>query len=376
MKKIIYLFLVAVVTGGCNTTSKGPHYTISGKIAGADSVTFLLQKRVSGKWERMDSAVVIKGQFKIKGGAVDIPTQVYLSAKGKRAFMPFYLENADIQITGHIDSLNIDNVKISGSKTQDEYKGYVLSQKPINEENMALSEEYRVAKDAGDKAKMTEIEKKGDKIYNEQIALTKEYIKNHPASYATPALLQSLSYEMDAAEIESFINALDTNVAKVSFISDLKKRVAVMKTVDIGRKAPDFTMNDVADKPIALSSKIGKSKLLLIDFWASWCGPCRAENPNVVKVWKEFNKKGFDIFSVSLDKPGEKDKWLKAIKDDNLTWTHVSDLQYGNCAAAKLYAVNSIPSNFLLDDKGYIISKNLRGNDLYNKVKELLTTKK
>ena len=122
-----------------------------------------------------------------------------------------------------------------------------------------------------------------------------------------------------------------------------------MKTVAVGQKAPDFTMNDPDDKPVSLSSRIGP-KLLLIDFWASWCAPCRQENPNVVKVYNEFHKKGFDIFGVSLDQ--KKEDWVKAISDDKLTWTHVSDLKYWGNDAARLYAVNQIPSNFLLDDKG------------------------
>ena len=145
--------------------------------------------------------------------------------------------------------------------------------------------------------------------------------------------------------------------------------------IPVGSKAPDFTLNDVNDQPLALSSVIGKSKLLLVDFWAAWCGPCRQENPNVVKVWKEFNKKGFDVFGVSLDRPGEKEKWMQAIKDDQLTWSHVSDLKFWDCEAAKLYAVRAIPANFLLDETGTIIGKNLRGDDLYNKVKELLEAK-
>jgi peroxiredoxin len=374
MKKFIYFLFAAAIMASCKTAPKVPHYNITGKIAGADSVTFVLQKRVDGKTVRVDSAMVLKGQFIIKGGVVDFPERVNLMAKGRRAAFSFYLENTDIVVTGHIDSLA--NATISGSKTNDEAKAYNESLKPFNDKNNALYAEYTAAKQAGDKAKMTEIEKKSDALYAEQVAFSKEYVKTHPASFLTPTLLNSLSLELDATEIETFINGLDTTVAKVAIIKDLKARVAVMKTVAIGQKAPDFTLNDVNDKPVPLSSKIGKSKLLLIDFWASWCGPCRNENPNVVKVFKEFNKKGLDIFSVSLDREGEKEKWVQAIKDDKLTWTHVSDLKYWSCAAAKLYAVNSIPANFLLDNKGTIIGKNLRGDELYNKVKELLTAKK
>jgi peroxiredoxin len=152
-------------------------------------------------------------------------------------------------------------------------------------------------------------------------------------------------------------------------IRSLNERVAVMKAVAVGQKAPDFTQNDVTGNPITLSSKIG-SKLLLVDFWAGWCNPCRMENPKIVKVYNEFHKKGFDVFGVSLDE--DKEMWVKAIADDKLTWTEVSDLQFWNNAAAKLFAVNSIPANFLLDETGKIIGKNLRGEALYNKVNEVL----
>jgi peroxiredoxin len=142
-----------------------------------------------------------------------------------------------------------------------------------------------------------------------------------------------------------------------------------MKTVAVGQKAPDFSLADPDGNQVKLSSKIG-SKLLLIDFWASWCEPCRMENPNVVKIYNEFHKAGFDVFGVSLDR--NKDAWVKAISDDKLTWAHVSDLKFWNNEVAKLYAVNSIPSNFLLDETGKIIGRNLRGEDLYKKVNEVL----
>ena len=158
-------------------------------------------------------------------------------------------------------------------------------------------------------------------------------------------------------------------IAALPQIKSIKDRLAAMKVVSVGQKAPDFTMNDPDGKPVSLSSRIG-SKLLLIDFWAAWCNPCRQENPNVVKVYNEFHKKGFDILGVSLDQ--QKEDWVKAIADDKLTWTQVSDLKYWGNAAAKLYAVNSIPSNFLLDENGIIIGRNLRGDDLYKKVNEEL----
>ena len=143
--------------------------------------------------------------------------------------------------------------------------------------------------------------------------------------------------------------------------------VAEQKKTAIGAVAPEFSMNDTEGKAIALSSL--KGKVVLVDFWASWCGPCRQENPNVVKVYQKYHSKGFEILGVSLDQ--RKEDWLKAVKDDNLTWIHVSDLQYWQNAAARLYGVNAIPQSFLLDKDGKIIAKGLRGEQLEKKLAEL-----
>ena len=375
MKNLLLLFVFAAIISSCTTEPKGPHYVITGKLAGPDSVTVLLQKREAGKFVAVDSAVVTKGVFVIKGGSVQYPDRVYLSQKGKRSSLAFFLENADLIIIGHVDSLG--KAKVSGSKTQDEYMAYQESLKPFETRMRQLRDEYEAVKKTGDKVKMAEFEKNSEEISNkidaDETAFNKQYIKEHPTSYITPTVLQGMSYGLEAAEIESLLATIDTSVAKVTLIQDLKTRVAIMKTVAIGQKAPDFTQNDINDKPIALSSKIGKSKLLLIDFWAAWCGPCRAENPNVVKVYNEYKTKGFDVLGVSLDR--KKEDWLKAIEKDQLTWTHVSDLKYWSSEAARLYAVNSIPANFLLDESGPIIAKNLRGEALANKVKELLGKK-
>ncbi len=370
MKKVIYLFLFTAILSSC--TSKGPHYVVKGMIDGSDSITFYLQKRIDGKIVSIDSAVSKKGQFTMKGGAIEYPQMVQLVAGNTRKRTSFFLENSDsIKIKGSLDSLF--KAKVSGSQTQREYDSFINSNKVLSDQYSKLVNKYQAASQSGDASNLASIEKQLDSIQANMTNLQKTFVNTHPSSYVTPSILVGLSYEMDANEIESMVNKLDTAIAALPPIKALKERVNVMKAVAVGQKAPDFTLNDVNDKPVSLYSKIG-SKLLLIDFWASWCNPCRQENPNVVKVFNQFHKKGFDIFSVSLDQ--KKDPWVKAIADDKLAWTHVSDLQYWNSAAAKLYAVNSIPANFLLDETGKIIARNLRGDDLYNKVNEILGGKK
>ncbi len=367
MKKTFYLLFIAVIIASC---SSEPHYTIKGNIEGSDSVTFVLQKREAGAIVNIDSAISKKGSFKMKGTVV-YPDMVQLVAVNTMQRVSFYIENSDISINGKLDSLF--NAVITGSKTEDEYQSFIDSNKPLSEKYSSLYAEYQSARQTNNTEEIARIEKEAEKIQADMTQLEKDFVKNNPSSFVTPSILRSLSYEMDATEIEEALNALNADVAQSPVAQDLMARAQVMKAVAVGQKAPDFTMNDVDGNPVALSSKIG-AKVLLIDFWAAWCNPCRQENPNVVKVYKEFHKKGFDVFGVSLDR--SKEDWVKAIADDHLTWTHVSDLQYWNNSAAKLYAVNAIPANFIIDENGIIIARNLRGEGLYNKVSEILGSTK
>jgi peroxiredoxin len=237
-----------------------------------------------------------------------------------------------------------------------------------------IYERYRAAKMEGNEELASSIEKEFIALDTKQGDIRKEFISNNPTSYVAPAVLSELAYYLEADEFEKLLGKLDTSLNKVQSVVTMKERLAQIKTVAIGQKAPDFTLNDVDGNPVSLYSKLGgNTKLLLVDFWAAWCSPCRQENPNVVKVRNEYNKKGFDVFGVSLDRT--KEDWVKAIADDKLTWTHVSDLKYWDCVPAKLYAVSAIPANFLIDGNGIIVGHNLRGDALVEKVKELLDTK-
>ena len=368
MKKTIIFLLVLAVAASC---AREPKFNIAGTITGIDSAMVILQKRISGGFDVIDSAMLENGSFTMTG-FIEYPQMVNLMIKGKRGGVNFYLENAEIVINGHADSLYLATV--TGSNTQSEFDAYKASFEESNTNMTAIYERYRAAKMEGNEELAGAIENELEAIETAQQELKKDFIRNNPSSYITPAVISELAYYMEPDEMDDMLGSLDTTLNKVQTVVTLKERLAALKVVAVGQKAPDFTVNDADGNPVSLYSKVGgNTKLLLVDFWAAWCGPCRQENPNVVKVWKEYNKKGFDVFGVSLDR--SKDDWLKAIKDDNLTWTHVSDLQYWNSAAAKLYAVSAIPSNFLLDGEGIIVGHNLRGDALAEKVKEILDAK-
>jgi peroxiredoxin len=226
---------------------------------------------------------------------------------------------------------------------------------------------YQKASESNDTAGVRRAEHNYDSIQELLTSFQKDFILKNGKSVVAPYLVMRMPYMFNLQELENIEKTLDTSLNRSDYVKELKKRVEVLKAVQPGMTAPEFTLNDTAGKPVTLNSFRGK--VLLVDFWASWCGPCRHENPNVVKAFNEFKDKGFDVLGVSLD--DDKGKWIEAIKKDKLTWTHVSDLKGWQNEVSGLYGVMSIPSNFLINSDGKIIATDLRGDDLRAKLTEL-----
>lgn len=342
-------------------------YKITGYLRGGEGVAVSLMKIVGSQRVSINAAIVKNEMFTMEGKAVEYPEMAFLMTPGKNGQTAFFLENSEIILSGHIDSLAKVNVK--GSKTQDEYVGFLAMLNPFRGKMESRIKDYQQARKDNDTARLSMLNKELKEISGEIQGVQKDFIKKNPGSFVVPVIFSSIAGALSIEETDGILKSLDPGVAKTSVVLAIKERNESLKAVGIGKKAPDFTLNDMNGNPVSLLSKTGP-KLLLIDFWAGWCSPCRKENPNLVKTYKRFKDQGFEILGVSLDRTRE--EWIKAVAADSLAWTQVSDLQFWNCKAAKLYSVTSIPANFLIDKNGVIIAKNLRGEELVNVVMEHL----
>lgn len=365
MKKLIagsLLIAILVTIGACKTKKDG--FAIEGTISGADNAWVLLKKRVETTTVTVDSIQVKDGKFAFNG-KVDVPEMYFLKVADRDGSVPFFIENAPIKVTVYADSL--DKSIITGSATHDIFVEYQKQESTYGAKMEELYGKYMQASEVGDTLAIQTIEKAYDSVQNAQNVFTKDYILKNGKTVVAAYLAISNAYAYSLDDIKQINKAMDASISESVYVKKLAERELLLSNLLPGMPAPEFSMNDTIGNPIALSSF--KGKVVLVDFWASWCGPCRAENPNVVKAFKKYSPKGFTVFGVSLDK--DKDKWLAAIAKDELTWTQVSDLQYWNNAAAKQYGVMSIPANFLIDAEGKIIASDLRGEKLEQKLAEI-----
>ncbi|PSL48089.1 peroxiredoxin [Chitinophaga niastensis] len=335
-------------------------YTINGKMDGLkDPVIYLSYSK--GDSSIIDTAVVKDGSFTFTG-RVKEPVKAQIFLKDYAGYLSLYLEDTIIGIAGKADSMK--DAYITGGQVQRDAAALNEQKKRINAKGNALYEVYKLAKNKNDQPGMDSLTAIFDMLAEQEATINKAFITANPHSFISLSSLHTMTYSGTYNEIHDLFIKLDTTLQNSGAGKKLAAKLVIMEKVAIGKPAIEFTQNDVNGKPVKLSDF--KGKYVLLDFWASWCGPCRGENPSVVKAYNKFKNKNFTILSVSLDE--SESAWKAAIKEDGLTWAQVSSLKGWKNEVSKEYGVEGIPTNFLLSPEGTILAKNLRGLALEKKL--------
>ncbi len=363
MKKFLGLIgLLPVLVLAQPSPSKG--FTINGKIPGYPDGTEVKMIR-NGDNAEIATTKFTKSSFVLKGN-VQEPVLCFLIIGTEGAPIQLYAENRMITVTKDLKLPG--RFIVSGSSSHRDFNEFANTFTPLAQQLSSLATSINSMIPGPDRDGLMTIYNSTMNQIQHQIDT---FMARKPLSLILPFVLNVTAqfYEDDPLLLEQRFNRLDSSIKKMEAAKQLEQIIAVKKIGAIGTQALDFVQPDTSGNSVSLSSFRGK--YVLVDFWASWCGPCRNENPNVVENFNKFRNKNFTVLGVSLDKPGQKDKWIQAIKQDSLDWNHVSDLQFWNNAAAQIYHILAIPQNILVDPGGKIVGRNLRGPALQAKLCEI-----
>lgn len=349
------------------STAQSDHFVITGEIEGLQDSTYLYLYYLEAG-EIVDSVLVLDEKFQFKG-SVDEPSRYIIQNKDYKNFMYKYLwvENTDIRITG--DTEHFREAHVTGSKTEEEDQQFTSMLKPYEQKRDSLRqgvrEKIKNEDTTGIKSMKKEIATLEQQIKAKKIA----FFKDHLSSYVTASRVSfaCLTHELEKEEIAMLYALFPDHFKKATYGQNIESYLTLYNPVTVGDTANDFTQLAVDGQNVSLSDY--KGKYVLLEFWGSGCGPCRKENPNLVKLYEKYKALGFEILGVSLD--GSREQWEKAIEKDKLLWTNVSDLKGSYNEAALMYGVSYIPKNYLIDPQGVIIDEDLRGEDLKVKLEEL-----
>ncbi|WP_207534193.1 TlpA disulfide reductase family protein [Desertivirga arenae] len=378
MKNKLFITLLSAIPA-IGMAQTGP-FTLSGKVGNLNSPAKVYLDYMSEGKSMSDSAILKNGVFTFQGKVTGPSySRIIIAHKGEPKqqvayggdLMLFYM-GAEKMTLSSKDSLKYATVK--GSKINDEYQAFIKRIGGTMQE-LTANANAEFSRLSPEQQKDTAFFNVVDRNFRQAIRQREtkmiQFAKENPNSFfSVVALSEAAGSKVDLPVFEPIFLALNPTLRNSDAGKEFAVRINAAKITVNGATAPDFTQNDVNDKPVKLSDFRGK--YVLIDFWASWCGPCRAENPNLKEAYNKYKDKNFTVLGVSLDQPGKKAAWLAAIEKDGLTWTNVSDLNYWNNQAAKLYGVRAVPQNFLVDPNGKIVAQNLRGKELFTKLESLL----
>ena len=365
MKKITLIAGAALmIFNACQNKEQVPQYNISGSIENIDDTNIYLARLKGNDAEYLDTAQLVTGKFEMTG-SLDEPENLYILVGDEEHYFNAFFSNDKIMITANYDSLK--NADIKGAPYQTELDQFEESLKPLNDQKEGVFKGYKEAQKNEDQAEMDKYDAMWDELDEEEKNAIVNYGIINPMSPVAPYLVRRKIYVFDLDDLEKMDTVYDASLNNSPYLIYLRERIAGLKLVAVGKHYTDFAMPDTNENEISISDQNGLYRL--VDFWASWCGPCRDENPNLVNMYNKYKDSNFTIIGVSFDTKG--DRWKKAIVDDELNWAQMSDLKGWGSAAGKIYMINSIPSNILIDPDGTIIEKNLRGEALRTKLAEL-----
>lgn len=363
MRNLILSVLSIMVLASCNQAAE--NFTVDVKMDGLEGQWLMLNARVNREYVTIDSTLIEMGVPAILTGSVDGVQTMYLSVKGVRKSVRLLMENTEYTISGNMEEPVIETT----GKAQNDLNSYNEMAGEFDQKISAIIEAYYAALENEDQAAADSIIAGYEVVNNKKTAMGEAYIQENPASFASVLVLRNSFYMLETDELEQALTSLDPSVQQMEEYKYMYGIMENQKNVGIGMKYIDFALETPEGEMLSVSD-VHQGSVLLIDFWASWCGPCRRANPELVALYAEYHDKGFDILGVSLDR--EKAGWIKAIEDDNLTWSQISDIKGFECEGSVLYGVPAIPHAVLLDREGTIIAKNLHGDELRQAIEALL----
>ena len=352
--------------GSKNNTGKG-NYSIKGKLQNSTAGSVYLSELEEQQFVYRDTATVNEdGTFEFSGKMPE--PNLYRVSLSDQNMLLLVIDTPSIEVTADAQDLR-KTYEVKGSKETQLLKNLMGQMDRMQQKAAKLEKRFVTAQQAGQQDSMQYLQEQYMAMPAQSAKEIKGLIRSNSSSFvSTYATLSLLNPDEDFEFMDSMAVVFEKNVPESKYVGLLSNKLEALRNLAVGQPAPDISLPTPEGQTVTLSSL--KGKYVLVDFWASWCGPCRQENPNVVRMYQKYKDKGFEIYGVSLDE--SKEKWVTAIAKDKLTWPHVSDLKGWNSSAALKYNIQAIPQTLLLDKEGKIIAKNLRGKPLEDKIASLL----